>query len=417
MTNLTLKLKHIEQLSSSCLMFVCMFSITRCVPFKSLSILVTTSLFALFAVSFRAIFINICKSSEYLRAIYLINIFLLFIMLSYSGLMENDMGLAVRFFMIFAIILTAYFHPPHRHFINIFLFLACLHSLVLVIFEIYMAFFTDYSLYQVIRMYFNENGYGDVFTFNGFFYRVQIVGNSVIPVSLFIAVIYLKNSWRKYIAAILLLSGTVIAGNFAFLIATLFFAYLYLSLSVKLTYQNIVVGTVLMVLLVLGGYLLTKDYSTMVLERKKDVSLGARADQTALLMDDLAENSFSLLFGKGLGHTIAKETQFRDYTGTFYYELQTLYLLNQTGIIYFSLFVLTNVILILKFINNKKLLLIYASYLVYAVTNPYIFDSVHVLLIIVLVSMRKEIASDEPSCAVRHKLGDAFDQVPSVFPS
>jgi hypothetical protein len=104
-------------------------------------------------------------------------------------------------------------------------------------------------------------------------------------------------------------------------------------------------------------------------------------------MDDLSENNTYLLLGRGIGHTIEKITPSRDYRGNIYFELQTFYVLNQLGLFGFIMFLFYNVYMSIR-LYSKWLILIYVSYIIYAFTNPYIFDTNHIVVILLLNTLQ-----------------------------
>ena len=130
-------------------------------------------------------------------------------------------------------------------------------------------------------------------------------------------------------------------------------------------------------------------YLYEVFQRKMVYSLPARFDQVKYLIGNLAETPITLLFGQGFGNLINVITDYRDYRNNIYFELQTIYMLNQVGILYFLLFWVTKIIFAVKFWGNKYIYLIYLSYMLYAFTNPYMFDTTNIVVIIVLSSLSK----------------------------
>jgi hypothetical protein len=130
-------------------------------------------------------------------------------------------------------------------------------------------------------------------------------------------------------------------------------------------------------------------------------SLPVRGDQVSVLIEDLTKTPADLIFGRGIGNTVDIKTQFRDYTGQYYYELQSVYILNQTGILMFLLFLLVISVLLYTKINSRYLILLYLSYVLYAISNPYIFDSTNILVIIIVVSL-KRFVEDRGNCSNEH---------------
>lgn len=123
------------------------------------------------------------------------------------------------------------------------------------------------------------------------------------------------------------------------------------------------------------------------MESKKEVSNATRVDQATVLVEDMSDDIVGILFGKGLGHTVSRKTDFRDYTGNIYYELQTIYFMNQLGLIPFICFLCLNIYFTLKYIKYRKYIILYIAYVIYAVTNPYILNTNQVVVIITLVSL------------------------------
>ena len=110
-----------------------------------------------------------------------------------------------------------------------------------------------------------------------------------------------------------------------------------------------------------------------------------------VLFDDVARKPVTLFWGSGLGHTLEVKTPWRDYRGATYFELQTLYVFNQLGLINFMILVLANLFLAIKYIRKKELIMVYGVYVAYASTNPYIWDTNHVVVITALLCAKTHI--------------------------
>ena len=102
--------------------------------------------------------------------------------------------------------------------------------------------------------------------------------------------------------------------------------------------------------------------------------------------------------GKGLGNTVSEKTNYRDYTGNIYFELQTFYFFNQLGIINFISFILLNLFFAYTKIRDPRLLFVYLCYILYAFTNPYILDSNQVIVILTLVMANKILEDENRVC-------------------
>ena len=69
-------------------------------------------------------------------------------------------------------------------------------------------------------------GWGDVYTYNGVFWRIQLKGNALLPFAFFVSWIYLS-SFKRYLISSLFLVALILAGNFAFILGVIvFFCYL-----------------------------------------------------------------------------------------------------------------------------------------------------------------------------------------------
>ena len=89
-------------------------------------------------------------------------------------------------------------------------------------------------------------------------------------------------------------------------------------------------------------------------------------------------------------------THFRSYVGATYYELQVLYILNQLGVIPILLFILVNILFVFKYMPDTKIKMVYAGYILYAITNPYIIDTNQVVVIITLLSAQYQLSNHLP---------------------
>ncbi|WP_312470521.1 hypothetical protein [Neobacillus sp.] len=385
---------------------ICVFAITRQFPFVKISGLISISLVLIFVFSIIPIWKKISRSKKGIKVLFLINVVSLMLLFMYSVFIQhNSAGLAIRFLIILVLLLVVFFMPRKKFFLDSFIVLAVLHSLFLIGFEIYIVLLADANFATHIRNLVIELGVGDIYTYNGFYYRIQIKGNPILPIAFLISLFSIKTKRLKIIIPLILFGGTMIAGNFAFMLAIIFFFIVYSAIYYRKriisTFSSLfkqrkrfyIVVSTLVVFLALIGFQ-TFKYVEETIVRKSEYSLPARFDQVEVLMDNLSESPQTLLLGQGVGNVLSKKTPYRDYTNNIYFELQTFYVLNQVGILYFLLYILTNIVFILFFWRNKITYVLYLSYLVYALTNPYIFDSTHILVILVLNSLEKYLTNE-----------------------
>jgi len=290
--------------------------------------------------------------------------------------------------MILLLIILAYFLNGEKIYISIFIFFISIQAIFVISFEIYLITYFDLKTYMPIRHYFLDNSLGDIYTFNGAFWYVQPRGNALLPFGLFVTFIYYKG-FIKYFLSAIFLGAIICAGNFAYILGISFFALMLYIHYVKWTIKNIVINGFLILILIFTVSVPIYNSFSKVVEKKALSSNPMRIEQASVLIDNVSENIITLLTGKGLGNTINLQTSMRDYTNNIYYELQIIYALNQMGFIYFIYFILFNVILALTYIKYKILLITYSSYILYGLFNPYILDTNHIIVILILVSLKK----------------------------
>lgn len=258
----------------------------------------------------------------------------------------------------------------------------------MICFEIILLLLFEVSTYLPVRHYSVDIGWGDIYYSSGY-YKIQVKGNALIPFVYMLSYVFDIFPLRiKKTLRIVFLISIIIAGNFAFYIALFAFHVVLFFYNIEtkdqLWKKLLLFLTALFFLL---PFIIDYVFSTL---NVKTESLGTRWDQAAILLNDLVETPLTTFFGKGLGNTVSIQSSYRDYTDNIYFELQSLYFLNQLGLFFFSVFLSINIMLTVKYIENRKLILIYLSYIIYAVTNPYILDTNQVVVICVLVSLNNK---------------------------
>lgn len=308
-----------------------------------------------------------------------------------SMFIGNDPLLVIRFFSIILFILLAYYvRIDGESIIRWFIYILSIQAIVVIGIEIYMVVVFGTGPYGGMRSYFLDSGFGDVYTYGSGYYKVQIKGNALLPVAFMLsALMFGYTKEIKYISlSLLLLVGVVFSGNFAFQISVFLFI-LYLVIKRYFTRKRMAQFFAISIFAVAVTLLVALPYAQSTIEAKSGgqaSSMGTRYDQFDVLINDMTSSLNSTMLGKGLGNTVSVETNARNYDGYIYYELQTVYILNQLGPILFSFFILCNVFLVAKKFKSQVAIFIYALYCIYAASNPYMLDTNHVLLIIVLIS-------------------------------
>lgn len=385
LTNLN-KNKTVQNLQN--LVFVLFFMVVLYrIIFYKYSFLSQVLLFLFFLLGVVGILSNIKKESKFVQVMlfsnFLISLFLFFYSLLYQ---QNNPLLVMRFFLITNLLILSYFYPANEKMKYIFLYVVFLHALFIVAFEIFMIFNYDMSNYGEIRFYINGIGIGDVYTYDGKFWRIQLAGNHLLPLAFFISMITLKGK-KKFFMSIIFFISSIFSGHFAFLISIFIFLIGYYITNRRVTYNNIIKLFLSFFILITIFSKPIYEYVSDVLDRKADISLSTRNDQVNVLLNDMSSNALDLIFGKGYGNTVDVSTEYRNYKNKIYYELQTFYIFNQMGFAMMMWYLVLNIYLTFLKLNDKYVIFIYLSFLIYAFTNPYIFDSTHIFIITVLLSL------------------------------
>ena len=126
-----------------------------------------------------------------------------------------------------------------------------------------------------------------------------------------------------------MLIGVLLSGNFAFILGLLcFFMFkVYDYVITNKTFFSIRVVLVLVLLLVIG--ILSFPFFKTEIESKSEFSNVVRLEQTKALM------SGNLISCNGFGNIIEARGQYINYSGDIYFELQSLYIINQFGVLGF----------------------------------------------------------------------------------
>ena len=361
--------------------------LTRQVPFNSYSFIMNISLILFFIFNYRYILININKD-KILKQLFFLTIGISLLMIFYSIYLENEPSLIIRFYLIIVLIFLAYFVKPDKKYINIFIFFIGIQALFLICFEVYLMANFSIDTYYPIRHFFLNNNWGDVYTYNGIIWKIQLKGNALLPFAFFISMVYYKGFKRSLIAGLFFVA-TLVAGNFAYILGIILFLGLYYIYSKRWTIQKIVLNGFIGIILTIVLFNPTYNYFSIVVEQKSGYSNSTRIDQTNVLVENMNKNLVTILFGQGLGNTVDVKTEWRDYSGAIYYELQAFYIMNQLGILFFTFFIFINILLAYYIFKYKLLFIVYASYIFYALFNPYFLDTSHIVVIIILLSLRK----------------------------
>ena len=335
------------------------------------------------------------KGSKKTKKTYSLYLCCILFLIAYSLVWGNSLPLAIRFGLILLFVLSSYsWRADSTFFLKSFIILNGVLVVGLIALELYL-FGSSEAEYAFIR---NEivlaNGVGDVFLYNDLYYKLELRGTPLIVfVYMLTYVIDIVPSKYKWHVRFLFLIGSILAGNFAYLMAIVIFHVLFYLATVdirkKREFPKFLFGSLIIIVLI-SFFFAPLFFSTM--EEKEDGN-STRTDQLEVLMDDMSQSGISMLMGTGLGHTIEVKSKQRDYRGNTYYEIQSAYVLNQLGLVNFTILIVMNIFLAFRYIKLKKLLIIYFVYVIYASTNPYMWDTTHIVVIVSLICCKSYIDS------------------------
>lgn len=229
--------------------------------------------------------------------------------------------------------------------------------------------------HDAIRAWLYEHNRGDIYLLHGLPY-VQVHGNALLIVAFMVECMHHRRLTKQ---GALILVGVLCAGNFAFILGLAAFVcyllWLYIVPKIKSGEIN------LRKTLIIAGICAVPALAYFILKviEKSAVSNAVRMDQFKILLDT------NLLWGRGLGSFIEASTSFVSYSGEIYYELQTLYIVNQIGFVGIALYFFISLHAVSK--RGKHTLVVYLIYLLYSFWNPYCFDATQLISCFAILNM------------------------------
>lgn len=311
--------------------------------------------------------------------LFLLSIYYLFIgcSLIISVFHSYETTKIVRFLLIL-IILPLFFININTHikhdFFNMFIFFSCLKAIILIV--IYIIFLKSGS-YKLLREFALIHG-GDIYSLGGLGGRhlyIQIQGNALLLVSFMLR--FFRTKIFDLINLILFL-GVFLAGNFAFYLGiTVFFGYCIYKRIIDNKREWYITIVLAFCLFIIGSFIFL-PYVQEQIRFKAIKSNVVRVEQAKILL------SGNIITGNGIGNRINAQTSTRIYDGDLYFELQTLYIINQIGFVGYILFMFCT--LYIFYIKNKNMMIVYLIYIFYSFWNPYCFDTTHMIAALLLIN-------------------------------
>ncbi len=362
--------------------FICCFILSRQVPFNNFSGIMNFALIGFVICSFVAARIN---RVPYISVVLWFSICILLIISYYSLFLGNEPSLIIRFLIILTLICIVYHINPDVNYFYIAIACFYIQALVVIVFQVLLSYFFSPEYATSIRNIYISNGWGDVYNYGYGLWNIQLKGNALLPFFCFVSYVVFEGKKRLFITSTFAIA-TVFSGNFAFVLGFIAFFLLYSLIKINFSINRLRIFIFSFFSILVLGFEPASRYLEKVIEQKSGYSGQHRVEQTLALIGDLSNSYFSVLFGRGLGNVDVSGFGF-EYHNVIYFELQTLYILNQMGFLFFSAFIILNVIFTIKYIKEPVLCAMYIAYLVYSFWNPYVFDTNHIVVIAVLISL------------------------------
>lgn len=294
----------------------------------------------------------------------------------------RDPATVIRFFVITLGTLLAFHIRPARVSVSWALLPVTLQAVAIATVSVLLAVLQDPGLALTVRDYALDANWGDVYSFNGLYYRVQLIGNALLPL-LFMISVWRWQRGRVYrVMAVLSLVGLIAAGNLTyFLIAAIGVMFA----QGRRLWRRLAVRTLLILalpLMFMAAWGIVDEAVSTKFEGS-DSSMGVRFDQLDAAQREVGDAPLKLLLGTGLGARFPDGQQ-RNYSQDRYIEMQWLYLSLQLGLLGSLIYGAT------LWLSAKQLLdtdgrCIFWLYMLSGCTNPYILDSNQIVATLILV--------------------------------
>jgi len=307
-----------------------------------------------------------------------------------------DSGNALRFYVITLGTLLAFYIKPRRISAPLALLPLVLQAIVVAGISLWIS--QDDELAIAARILAREANLGDIYTVNGIYYRVQLIGNALLPL-LFLVSLWKYREGRFYRwATWLSLLGVIAAGNLTYMLVVGLAAFIRLGAKLRKSVGAwLLVGAVLIASVVAGW----SDIEEVV-ERKfegSDSSMGVRFDQVDVLATAWGDSPATFLVGAGLGapYPDGKERNYSEYQ---YIEVQALYMTYQLGVVGILLYLGSLAALVHRFLDPAGRT-IFWLYLLSGCTNPTVLDTNQIVTAMLLVCLFPRRTQAEPMHALR----------------
>jgi hypothetical protein len=270
-----------------------------------------------------------------------------------------------------------------------------LQCAVVVALSVVLAVLQDPLVAFGLRELATDRGWGDIYSYDGIYYRVQVIGNALLPVLFLVCLWQRQSAWFHRLGLVASALGLVAAGNLTYFIVA--------GLAVALRYRHRLTDPRVLLLLgvpaLLAGALVLPGTIQELVELKfegSDSSMGVRFDQWLAAQEGFERLKGAVAVGAGLGARFPDGLE-RNYSDFLYIELQALYVTWQVGLLGMTLYLGTLVICSRRALAPEGRA-IFWLYMLSGVTNPYILDSNQIVTTMLLVHLFPRRA-DPPSAS------------------
>lgn len=306
---------------------------------------------------------------------------------SFSALLSSIRGIDLESLVRFCVILlgTAFvFHVRMPRIGTWVLVPLMVQAAIVITLSLGLAMASDSGVGSTIRSIVINNGWGDVYSFDGIYYRVQLLGNALLPL-LYLILLFKREESRVstllfYISVVALLA----AGNLTYYIVIVVAIFIKNLSFFSRTYKGYTACAFLILLLAM---LVSWSFDDLLASKFNgaESSMGVRFDQISVAANAFGNDVFVLLLGAGIGSSFPDGLQ-RTYSSFNYIELQSLYLLYQIGVVGFVIY-LGTIILACKKTLNKKGVTVFWLYILSGLSNPYILDTNQIVAVMIILGI------------------------------
>ena len=259
-----------------------------------------------------------------------------------------------------------------------------LQCVLIVGLALFLAAAQNTFLASELRLFFLTSGWGDVYSFDGYYYRVQLKGNALIPL-FYLVFLWTVDKGRSR-KVLLLVTGValIFAGNVTYLVVCGTATVVRLWGIITSRKIRLVLFILLLVVFVLSAQDLFNFLYLSKFQGGETSSFGMRYDQLATYLASISEHPYASIVGRGVGSCFPNSALV-DYCDSLYIELQTLNILLQIGVAGLAAYSLVMYWLARRTLKPEGQV-IFWLYIALSATNPYIFDINQLIATLVLVA-------------------------------